>query len=236
MNYSLLAQFYDEIMSIDSEIDAWIKYFKPWIGSGPILELACGTGEITKRLLDINTDIMATDISIDMLNQAKEKLPDSSISWKQLDMVEFDCSQTFKTIICACDSIHYCHDVDQLSSMLKCVYQHLEGDGFFLFDAHTTSRLYQFQKNPYYEEGVINSVGYSWEIDADETSIIHQVAIYNQTYPHIEVHTQRVFTPQQWMETLSKQGYTYSIMTDYHKEGFAVGEKWYFICQKETKK
>ena len=56
-----------------------------------ILDLACGTGYIASRLVDINPkcDITCVDISQGMLEKAKANLPDSNITFINQDGIEF---------------------------------------------------------------------------------------------------------------------------------------------------
>jgi SAM-dependent methyltransferase len=57
-----------------------------------VLELACGTGIVTRRLRDrlgAAAKLVATDINPAMLDYAKAKLgPDQSVEWKQVDATE----------------------------------------------------------------------------------------------------------------------------------------------------
>lgn len=57
------------------ELDAWASAVKQHLGERPlrILELACGTGEVTNVLLSLGHDVTALDFSEDMLAVAKRK-------------------------------------------------------------------------------------------------------------------------------------------------------------------
>lgn len=55
---------------------------------GAVLEIACGTGIVTKRLrasLPASIRLVATDLSQAMLDYARAKLADASIQWQQAD-------------------------------------------------------------------------------------------------------------------------------------------------------
>ena len=60
-------------------------------GAGPqgaVLEIACGTGIVTKQLrarLPSTVRLVATDLSQPMLDYARSKLADASIEWQQAD-------------------------------------------------------------------------------------------------------------------------------------------------------
>ncbi len=71
---------------------------------GPVLELACGTGILTRRLrarLPISIRIVATDLNRPMLEQARIKCGTSGIEWQQADMVALPFSTgSFNVVSC----------------------------------------------------------------------------------------------------------------------------------------
>jgi ubiquinone/menaquinone biosynthesis C-methylase UbiE len=72
---------------------------------GLLLEIACGTGIVTRRLRDSlppTVKIVATDLNEAMMNYARRKFhPDENIEWKQADATEltFD-DVTFDAVVC----------------------------------------------------------------------------------------------------------------------------------------
>jgi ubiquinone/menaquinone biosynthesis C-methylase UbiE len=69
-----------------------------------VLELACGTGRVTKHLvssLPAQGSLIATDLNKDMLNVAKNIIPGTHVKWMVVDAQElpFD-ENTFDHIIC----------------------------------------------------------------------------------------------------------------------------------------
>ncbi|KXF75161.1 SAM-dependent methyltransferase [Paramesorhizobium deserti] len=58
-----------------SELDAWAAAVRDAIGAAPqkVLELACGTGEVTKVLLSLGHEVTALDFSEAMLDVARAK-------------------------------------------------------------------------------------------------------------------------------------------------------------------
>ena len=55
-----------------------------------ILEIACGTGRVTKHLVSsVRYDTLtATDLNPDMIAVAKEKVPDKKVKWLAADAME----------------------------------------------------------------------------------------------------------------------------------------------------
>ena len=75
--YKEFAFVYDELMN-DVDYDKWVEYIEELIKREDakvknILELACGTGNVTIPLAKKEYDIAAIDISAEMLSVAKEK-------------------------------------------------------------------------------------------------------------------------------------------------------------------
>ena len=75
--YRDFAFVYDELMD-DVDYEGWIDYIEQIIEKENakvknILELACGTGNITIPLAEKNYDIAGIDISDEMLNVARSK-------------------------------------------------------------------------------------------------------------------------------------------------------------------
>ena len=73
-------------------------------GLQTVLELACGTGQVTQPLLDHlppSAQLTATDLSPDMMTVAKAKISAPNLHWEQVDMtaIPYD-DDTFNLIVC----------------------------------------------------------------------------------------------------------------------------------------
>ena len=78
--YTSFAQVYDLFMD-NVPYDEWCAYIcetlkKHGIADGPVLDLGCGTGELTRRLAACGYDMTGVDVSVDMLQKAMEKQTD----------------------------------------------------------------------------------------------------------------------------------------------------------------
>ena len=80
--FDAAAEEYDEHASLQRDIaKRLIASLEPWrdiIPSGPIIELGCGTGFVTKGLLDLypKRQIEAIDLSNSMIERCRRKFPD----------------------------------------------------------------------------------------------------------------------------------------------------------------
>ncbi|HEX2532120.1 MAG TPA: class I SAM-dependent methyltransferase, partial [Chitinophagaceae bacterium] len=71
---------------------------------GPVLEIACGTGRLTRHLrfrMDPASRLFATDIQPDMLSLARQLLTDPGIDWQTADVHDLPfAAATFPVVVC----------------------------------------------------------------------------------------------------------------------------------------
>ena len=77
MQYSVLSQIYDQLM-VNVDYEMWASYIEYLIleqGERPlnILELGCGSGNVTEKLLEKGYEVVGIDYSEEMLEIAEEK-------------------------------------------------------------------------------------------------------------------------------------------------------------------
>lgn len=226
MIYESLANYYDALVKDDEATLKWCNFVEKNAKGKKVLELACGSGEISNELLKRGYDILATDISESMLSKLKQKYP--YIKTKQLDMNDFKLDDKFDTIICFCDSINYLSDY---RLMFRNVYDSLVTGGIFMFDMHSEDRLEEF-KEMFIEEGYILNVPYQWTIISNENMIHQHFAFYQEDGIIQEQHVQYVFKPQEVIDELKKLNFKIKIYTDFDQEGIKTGEKIFFVGEK----
>ena len=96
MSYEKFAYLYDELMQ-DVPYEKWIKIVNAYtekyrISGRKLLDLACGTGELSVRLAAEGFAVTGADLSTDMLSVAKAKSDERSlpIEFFQQDMTELE--------------------------------------------------------------------------------------------------------------------------------------------------
>jgi demethylmenaquinone methyltransferase/2-methoxy-6-polyprenyl-1,4-benzoquinol methylase len=75
-----------------AEAHAALESFKP---AGDVLELACGTGLWTERLIRDATSVTAVDGSPEMLELCRSRVADSCVSWVQADLFAWEPKRTY---------------------------------------------------------------------------------------------------------------------------------------------
>lgn len=234
MMYQVLAKYYDALVKDDEATSAWVDLIKAHMPKGDIMELACGSGEITIALSKEGYHVSASDLSQDMIHAAMAKPGSNKINWSVMDMSKFEDEHTYDGILCLCDSFNYLLSDEQVDQMFSKVYAHLREHGVFIMDMHSLDRLDEFEEE-YNEAGKIMSHEYQWTIYAVEDRIYQNFAFYDEEgRVTLEQHIQRVYDPMDIKTRLEKLGFEVKIYTDFTQEGICEGEKQFFICRKES--
>ena len=85
----------EQWFSDSAEVASALEAFRP---SGRVLELACGTGIWSERLLPFASSLAVVDGSREMLECAKRRLPKASVQYVQADLFEWEPTETFDTV------------------------------------------------------------------------------------------------------------------------------------------
>ena len=164
VNFALL---YDVLMD-DFDYVAWSGYIQGilngnGIEQGRILEMACGTGSLTKELLDLGYRVDGFDLSEEMLAIAHNKLSkNKNLRLFNMDMTEFKMDRKYQAIIAACDSVNYILSEYSLKETFRRVYDHLEEGGLFIFDINSEYKLREVLGNNIFLEDR-DEIFYTWE-------------------------------------------------------------------------
>lgn len=141
--YCDFAEFYDKLTSNISynELAAYYhKLIEKFGGKKDILlDLACGTGNISIEMAKLGYDVMGVDISEEMLNMAMDK-PHENIVFLCQDMCQLDMYGTVDATICVLDSINH---LDSRKSVQRCfnnVSFFSNKGALFLFDMNTINK------------------------------------------------------------------------------------------------
>ncbi len=174
--YGEFAYIYDDLMT-DVDYKAWYLYIESIFNRfhhkpKNILELACGTGNLTYYLANARYDLTCIDISPDMLSIAYNKLTKfKNVKLLNQNMINFTINQRFDAIISACDSINYIEDEMDLLNTFRNVKKHLKPGGMFIFDINSYYKLrYIIGNNTFVEDR--EYIFYTWQNYFDEKNSI----------------------------------------------------------------
>ena len=230
MIYHDLADYYDDLVKDEEATMRWADLTESVLGKQrkKILELACGSAEISLELSLRGYSVLATDLSQDMLNKAKAKNKAENLRFEPLNMISFDLNERFDAVLCYCDSINYLSDLSEVKSMFHSVRKHLNEGGIFIFDMHTPDRLQEFNEE-FIEEGMIDDVPYQWTIVTQDDQIHHHFAFWKDGKVMQEFHVQHVFDLDEVLKLLHEEGFTTEVIVDFDQDQNAPGEKYFII-------
>lgn len=218
--YRDFAFIYDELMN-EVDYDGWVKYIEDIIKDEKvnvknILELACGTGNLTIPLTKKNYDIAGIDISGEMLSVAQEKAEKEGVELVllQQDIAELDFDVTnLDCVLCACDGFNYITYDDDLVNVFTKTHELLKENGIFIFDISSFYKLSTILGNNMYGENREN-VAYMWQnyFDDEENLVEMELAFFlkgedGKFERFEEVHQQRAYTEEEIIELLQEAGF-----------------------------
>lgn len=152
--YSEFARVYDLFMD-NIPYEEWCDYLvmllkQHGVDDGLVLELGCGTGNMTEALKRRGYDMIGIDNSEEMLAEAIEKNMESDsdtgekpVLYLCQDMREFELYGTVRAVVSVCDSMNYILEPEELLQVFRLVNNYLDPEGIFIFDLNTR---YKYEK------------------------------------------------------------------------------------------
>lgn len=146
--YDGLAPYYDDF-NADVPYDGILAFYKELFARAGIrpalvLDLACGTGNMSLRLAAAGYEVIGVDISPEMLAQASAKTPpEGAVAPIYLcqPMEALDLYGTVDAALCCLDGVGYVTDVNRLREAFRRVCLFLNPGGVFIFDINSAYRL-----------------------------------------------------------------------------------------------
>ncbi|PKG24496.1 class I SAM-dependent DNA methyltransferase [Niallia nealsonii] len=247
MTYGRFAYLYDRLMS-DVPYEKWVKLIadakeKYNISGNHLLDLACGTGELSISLAERGFQVTGVDISEDMLSVAQDKTnkKGQSIFYIEQDMSKLEGLPLFDIIGVFCDSLNYLQTEEEVIETFKGVHRHLDEKGLFIFDVHSLYKMNELFIDQTY---AVNDEELSliWQCYPGEyeNSVEHDLTFFeldeeSEMYNRYdELHCQRTYSIDQYKKWLKKTDFCLvDIIVDFdEKESKENGERIFFLCQK----
>ena len=222
--YTSFAEVYDTFMD-NIPYESWSQYvislLKEYgVDDGLVLELGCGTGNMTRLLSAGGYDMIAVDNSEEMLMIARGKAMEETMDILYLlqDMRSFELYGTVRAVVSICDSMNYITDPEDLCQVFRLVNNYLDPGGVFIFDMNT---LYKYKDilgdrtiaenredcsfiwdNYFYEQEAVNEYELSIFIREDEPSDNGGEPFWRFK----ETHYQRAYTLDEVKSLLARAG------------------------------
>jgi ubiquinone/menaquinone biosynthesis C-methylase UbiE len=147
-SYDFLAGCYDRL-TYDVNYAAWADYVQSHfrrrgLPGNTVLDLACGTGSLTRELANRGYEMIGVDRSSEMLAEAMEKNQDVGgvpPMFLCQSMEKLDLYGTIDACVCCLDSVNYVTEPKKLQKAFERVHLFLMPGGLFLFDINSVEKL-----------------------------------------------------------------------------------------------
>ena len=219
-SFGPVTPFYDALMA-GVPYRTWADYLaRLWkrhdVVPQRVLDLACGTGTISRLLARRGYSVTGVDLSAGMLAVARERTSAEhlDIPFYQQDAAELDLGDIrFEAVLCLFDSLNYILDSERVQSAFYRVFAQLAPGGAFIFDVNTEYAL---------AEGMFNQsctrkdepLHYRWRSRYDPATRLCTVRMnfsYNpgdgERQPFLEVHRQRAYPKEDLIGWLRQAGF-----------------------------
>lgn len=231
--YTSFAKVYDTFMD-NVPYKEWADYLgkilkEYGIDDGLVLDLGCGTGNMTEMLASSGYDMIGVDNAEEMLEIAMEKKVESGhdILYLLQDMREFELYGTVRAVISACDSVNYITDDEDLTEVFRLVNNYLDPEGLFVFDFNTEYKYREILGEQTIAEDR-EECSFIWDNYYDEDERINEyeltLFVRDEEQPQLyrkyqEEHFQRAYTLERIRHMLTEAGLEYvTAYDDYTKE------------------
>lgn len=222
--YTSFAQVYDLFMD-NVPYEEWCDYIcerlkEHGITDGPVLDVGCGTGELTRKLAARGYDMTGVDVSVDMLQKAMEKQTDPPILYLMQEMQTLELDGCVRAVCCTCDCVNYVLEQEELLEAFRRIAACLETGGVFIFDINTSFKYEQLLGDHTFAESRPEG-SFIWENYYEEETRINEydLTLFIQEEDglyrrYIETHYQRNYPTEQILEFLQQAGFVCEGMFD----------------------
>ena len=189
--YPMLAASYDRLTN-DVDYEAAVRFYERILQQENLtpataVDLACGTGSVSRLLAQKGIQVVGVDMSEEMLVQAAQKAQDMENPplFVHQKLQELHLPRGVDLAVCALDSLDYIVDPEDCQRAICRVYKALNPGGCFIFDVNTPEKLRAMDDQIFLDED--DDVYCVWRGEfSDETNIC--------TYAH-RAHDQHGYPP-----------------------------------------
>jgi len=242
--YHALAASYDRLTN-DVDYEATVEFYmqilrREGVQPRTCVDLACGTGSVTKLLAEKDYEVIGVDLSEEMLTEAFQKVQDMP------NPPRFICQPLQKLwlprgvdmAVCALDSLDYITNPDDCAEAIRRTYKALNPGGIFIFDVNTPEKLRAMDGQIFLDED--DDVYCVWRGEFDnETNICtywmdlfqRDGDVWHRSY---EEHNEYAYSEPQLRSFLKAAGFTHiEVYADRKFEAPGAGEqRIYFKARK----
>ncbi len=259
-----IAPYYDDLMA-GVPYRLWVDYLEDLFrrhdfSPRTILDVACGTGNVSEILAKRGYEVVGADISPGMIEVARRK--QWGVEYHVADMAELDLTchpeldsgsremlkpaqhgvrRKFDLAISLFDSLNYITDVDHVARAIKRVGEHVRDGGYFIFDVNTIYAL----SHHFFDQANLGSPHYPHYIWSSEYDHATRICRVNMTFEVLDngktrqfriVHVQRGHSLEELSDWLGQAGFeVVEILHAYRfRKPTRRSDRVFFIARKRT--
>ncbi len=235
--YTVLAKFYDKLTYKDCDYTSWSQYLYGVArrhNVRQVADIACGTGKMTRLLVQHGLSVIGIDASAEMLSEARNNC---KALFVQQDMRRLQLTRPQDMAVCVNDGVNYLSG-DELQPFFCRVAQNLNSGAPFVFDVSTPYKLTQVVgNNVFYVDEQDQTL--LWSNRLGENSVLMELTLFERTgetglYARSdERHIQFIHGEQQICAALDAAGFVLAEHTaDYGQPLCEQALRWTFYATK----
>ena len=245
MKYSSFAYYYDEMME-DVSYETWVSKIGEYLPKGSsVLDVGCGTGNVSLGLARSGYDVTGVDLSEDMLVVASEKARTSSLGVEFVlqDMRELSGFSGYDGVVICVDSLNYLETSEEIIRTFENVHASLADGGIFVFDVHSMYKMTEVWSDYLYVDND-EDLAYIWYVSVVEDvrgAVSHELTFFRRlesgSYERIvEVHHQRTFEISDYLAWLDGVGFDVLEVSGDFREGDVASDadRVVFVARKKV--
>ena len=218
-SYEALAASYDRLTN-DVDYRAVVDFYfrimeREGLRPRTAVDLACGTGSVSRLLAQRGLRVIGVDLSEEMLTVARQKAEnDNPAPWfVRQSLQKLQLPRGVDLAVCALDSLDYITDPKDCAEAIRRVYRALNPGGIFIFDVNTPEKLRAMDGQIFLDED--DDVYCVWRGEFDEQTNIcaygmdlfqRQGAVWTRGF---EEHREYAYSRQQLVGYLKAAGFTH---------------------------
>ena len=217
--YHELAKSYDRLTN-DLDYEATVEFYmeilrREGVTPRTVVDLACGTGSVTKLLAERGYRVTGVDMSEEMLTEAFGKVQDMMQPPRFVcqKLQELRLPRAVDMAVCALDSLDYILDPADCKETIRRVYKALNPGGIFIFDVNTPEKLRAMDGQVFLDEDDDVYCVWRGEFDAETNICSYGMDLFQRHgevwYRSFEEHREYAYSQKQLTDYLKAAGFTH---------------------------